>query len=192
MHEKKQPHICWEQAPEREQLSCKRSASHCSSGSHCISGPSPLAFPPVWLQSRVFSHTHCSHSLHAAPRGFLAAPDHLVIPYRGKGKKMEWVDKCTAAWFIKLPRKWIYGSLEVFVFLECSVAIIVTHMWTTTPTCTPALRNIDKQSQKGKKTNKHKSDWLLSGRFGEKFLMIEKRLLQVCRQTNNVWSDRFQ
>ncbi len=43
---------------------------------------------------------------------------------------MEWVDKCTAVWFIKLPCEWIYGSLEVFVFPECSVAIIVTHMWT--------------------------------------------------------------
>lgn len=137
---KKRLHICWEQAPEREQLSCKRSASHCSSGSRSISGPSPLSFPPpsVWLQSHVFSHTHCSPSLCAAPRGFLAEPDHLVIPCRRGGKKkMEWVDKCTAVWFIKLPHEWIYGSLEVFVFPEWSVAIIVTHMWTpATPTCT--------------------------------------------------------
>lgn len=77
------------------------------------------------------------------------------------------MDKCTAVWFIKLPRQWIYGSLEVFVFLEESVAIIVTHMWTpTTPARTPALLNIDKQSQKGKKNNKHKSSWLHSGCFG--------------------------
>lgn len=63
----------------------------------------------------------------------MAGPDHLLIPGRGrKGKKSsrEWVDKCTAVWFVKLPRRWIYGSLEVFVFLERSVAIVVTHMWT--------------------------------------------------------------
>lgn len=58
----------------------------------------------------------------------------------------------------------IYGSLEVFVFPECSVAIIATHMWTPlahpppdmhthtqTHTYTQALLNIDKQSRKGKK-----------------------------------------
>lgn len=95
------------------------------------------------------------------------------------------MDKCTAVWFIKLPRQWIYGSLEVFVFLEWSVAIIVTHMWTpTAPTRTPALLNIDKQSQKGKKNNKHKSSWLHSGCFGEKFLTVREAaaILQANKQ----------
>lgn len=55
------------------------------------------------------SHTHSSHSLCAAPRGFLAEPDHLVIPCREK--KMQWVDKCTCLWFVKLPRNWIYMGL---------------------------------------------------------------------------------
>lgn len=64
---------------------------------------------------------------------------------------MEWVDECTAVWFMERPCQWIYGSPEVFVFPEWSVAIIVTHMWTpTTPTHTHtlALLNIDKQSRK--------------------------------------------
>lgn len=58
-------------------------------------------------------------------------------------------------------------------------------MWTpTTPTRTPALLNIDKQSQKGKKNNKHKSSWLHSGCFGEKFLTVKEAaaILQANKQ----------
>lgn len=166
MHTKKRNHIYAENKHLREN-SCLVKGQPPTVAWALAPFPAHLPSPSHPFDSKVsvFSHTHCSHSLHAAPRGFLAGPDHLVIPSRGK-KKMEWVDKCTAVWFIKLPRQWIYGSLEVFVFLEWSVAIIVTHMWTpTTPTRTPALLNIDKQSQKGKKNNKHKSSWLHSGCF---------------------------
>lgn len=58
-------------------------------------------------------------------------------------------------------------------------------MWTpTTPTRTPALLNIDKQSQKGKKNNKHKSSWLHSGCFGERFLTVKEAaaVLQANKQ----------
>ena len=98
--------------------------------------PLPSLSHPHPFDSKVtyfafFSHTHCSHSLCAAPRGFLAEADHLVIPCR---KKMQWVDKCTALWFVKLPCEWIYmGLLRCLFFPECSVAITVTHMWTPPP-----------------------------------------------------------